>query len=341
MASRSPPARAVVVALLAAVAVVGVVFRVWVYRHLLGTPNADEAVIGLMARHALHGDLTAFSWGTAYGGPQEAYLTAPLFWLFGSSWVALRLVPIALNALACGLTWLVGRRTIGEPGAVTAAALLWIWPPYTIYQLVHQSGFYASNVVYPLLLMLLALRVTERPVAREVALFGLVLGLAFWETSQIVPVALGIVAWVVWQQPRALRHAPIGIAAAMVGIITWSTLAWWRGLPTSESHGLVAGLTGAGLAAAGPHVLLWDGWRKVLIGLVFSSALGFGGGLVIMTLISRVFFHARPETIRRWFDKLQMLSAAFMAFGHGSNDGQKFIGVFTIFAMWVSLWDNM
>jgi len=50
-----------------------------------------------------------------------------------------------------------------------------------------------------------------------VALFGLVLGLAFWETSQIVPVALGIVAWVVWQQPRALRHAPIGIAAAMVG----------------------------------------------------------------------------------------------------------------------------
>jgi|SRR5690348_6385285 len=120
------------------------------------------------------------------------------------------------------------------------------------------------------------------------------------------------------------------IAAAMVGIITWSTLAWWKGLPTSESHGLVAGLTGAGLAAAGPHVLLWDGWRKVLIGLVFSSALGFGGGLVIMTLISRVFFHARPETIRRWFDKLQMLSAAFMAFGHGSNDGQKFIGVFTL-----------
>jgi PiT family inorganic phosphate transporter len=120
------------------------------------------------------------------------------------------------------------------------------------------------------------------------------------------------------------------IAAAMLGIIIWSTLAWWKGLPTSESHGLVAGLTGAGLASAGPHVLLWDGWRKVLIGLVFSGAVGFCGGLLIMTLIGRIFFRTRPATIRRWFDKLQMLSAAFMAFGHGSNDGQKFIGVFTL-----------
>lgn len=120
------------------------------------------------------------------------------------------------------------------------------------------------------------------------------------------------------------------IAAAMVGIIIWSTLAWWKGLPTSESHGLVAGLTGAGLAAAGPHVLLWDGWRKVLIGLVFSSVLGFCGGLLVMALIYRIFFRARPETVRQWFDKLQLLSAAFMAFGHGSNDGQKFIGVFTL-----------
>ncbi|HYG98419.1 MAG TPA: inorganic phosphate transporter [Terriglobales bacterium] len=120
------------------------------------------------------------------------------------------------------------------------------------------------------------------------------------------------------------------IAAAMLGIIVWSTLAWWRGLPTSESHALVAGLTGAGLAFGGTEVLLWDGWRKVLIGILFSTFLGFGGGLLLMVLIVRLFFNARPETIRRWFGKLQMVSAAFMAFSHGSNDGQKFIGVFTL-----------
>lgn len=120
------------------------------------------------------------------------------------------------------------------------------------------------------------------------------------------------------------------IAAAMLGIIIWSTLAWLKGLPTSESHGLVAGLTGAGLATAGGDALLWDGWRKVLIGLAFSTFLGFAGGLLIMTAIYRSFRRSHPETVRRWFGKLQIVSAAFMAFSHGSNDGQKFIGVFAL-----------
>jgi PiT family inorganic phosphate transporter len=120
------------------------------------------------------------------------------------------------------------------------------------------------------------------------------------------------------------------IAAAMTAIVIWSTLAWWKGLPTSESHGLVASLTGAGFAAAGVDALLWDGWEKVLIGLLFSTFLGFGGGLLLMVMIYRLFFRARPETVRRWFGKLQVISAAFMAFSHGSNDGQKFIGVFTL-----------
>jgi PiT family inorganic phosphate transporter len=123
------------------------------------------------------------------------------------------------------------------------------------------------------------------------------------------------------------------IAAAMTAIVIWSTLAWWKGLPTSESHGLVASLTGAGFAAAGRDALLWDGWEKVLIGLLFSTFLGFGGGLLLMVAIYRVFFRARPETVRRWFGKLQVVSAAFMAFSHGSNDGQKFIGVFTLTLM--------
>ena len=102
------------------------------------------------------------------------------------------------------------------------------------------------------------------------------------------------------------------------------------GLPTSESHALIAGLTGAALATAGPESLLWEGWRKVLIGLVFSTFLGFGGGLLLMTIIYRVFANHRPSTITRLFGKLEILSAAFMAFSHGSNDGQKFIGTFTL-----------
>jgi len=120
------------------------------------------------------------------------------------------------------------------------------------------------------------------------------------------------------------------IAAAMVGIVVWSTLAWWRGLPTSESHALVSGLAGAGLATAGPKVLIWSGWSKVLLGLVFSTFLGFLGALGLTALIFRLFFKARPGTVRQIFGKAQILSAAFMAYSHGSNDGQKFIGVFAL-----------
>lgn len=120
------------------------------------------------------------------------------------------------------------------------------------------------------------------------------------------------------------------VAAAMIGIIFWSTLAWYYGLPTSESHALIAGLTGAGLATAGPESLLWSGWSKVLIGLLFSSFLGFFGGLLLMAMLYRALAHSRPGKVRRIFGRLQILSAAFMAFSHGSNDGQKFIGVFTL-----------
>jgi PiT family inorganic phosphate transporter len=120
------------------------------------------------------------------------------------------------------------------------------------------------------------------------------------------------------------------VAAAMIAIVVWSTLAWLWGLPTSESHALVAGLSGAGLAAGGLDVLVWSGWQKVLIGLVFSSCLGFGMGLALTVAIYWVFRQWRPGNVRRLFGRLQILSAAFMAFSHGSNDGQKFIGTFVL-----------
>jgi PiT family inorganic phosphate transporter len=123
------------------------------------------------------------------------------------------------------------------------------------------------------------------------------------------------------------------VAAAMLTIIIWSTVAWFYGIPTSESHELIAGLTGAGLAAAGPSVLLWEGWQKVLIGLGISTFLGFSLGVGIMTGLYWLFRRTRPSIVRRLFSRLQILSAAFMAFSHGSNDGQKFMGVFALTLM--------
>jgi PiT family inorganic phosphate transporter len=146
---------------------------------------------------------------------------------------------------------------------------------------------------------------------------------AFFGTAVAITIARGIL------DPSAPITLAV-VAAATIAIICWSTVAWWYGIPTSESHALISGLAGAGLAAAGPSVLLWAGWQKVLLGLVFSTVLGFGLGYVFIVAILWLCRRWTPHTVGRVFGKLQMLSAAFMAFGHGTNDGQKFIGVFVL-----------
>ena len=75
-------------------------------------------------------------------------LTVPVFLVAGSSLFALRIVPIVLSGVAAFLVWRVGRRTIGEPAAGVAGALFWIWPPFTLFLVTRQQGFYASNLVY-------------------------------------------------------------------------------------------------------------------------------------------------------------------------------------------------
>ncbi len=129
----------------------------------------------------------------------------------------------------------------------------------------------------------------------------------------------------------------VTVGGAMISIIIWSSVAAYFGLPTSESHALVAGLTGAGLATAGPGALLAEGWKKVLLGLGFSTFLGFCFGYLLILAIAWIFRNSPPSKVKKIFGRLQILSAAFMALGHGSNDGQKFIGAFTL-ALFISGW---
>jgi PiT family inorganic phosphate transporter len=128
--------------------------------------------------------------------------------------------------------------------------------------------------------------------------------------------------------PQAISLTTVG--AAMIGIIAWSAIAARWGIPTSESHALVAGLAGAALASHGPSVLLWLGWRKVLLGLFLSSVIGLAGGYFVMLAICWAFRRTSPGKTRRLFRWLQICSSAFVAFSHGSNDGQKFMGAFTL-----------
>jgi hypothetical protein len=206
---------------LVATGVAGLVLRIWVYRSIVGTPDGDEGVFGLVGRHILDGQFPAFGWGLNYGGIQELLLTAPIFWLFGSSWIALRIVPMIIWAVTAVLIWRVGRRTIGEPAATVAGALFLVWPPYLFYELEHQHGYYASDVFYCALLMLLALRVVDETTTARAAVLGLVAGLAWWQTSHVAPVLAIVIAWTIWRRPQVLRKLWIALPLAVLGALPW------------------------------------------------------------------------------------------------------------------------
>ncbi len=154
------------------------------------------------------------------------------------------------------------------------------------------------------------------------AAFLNVLGAALTGTAVAHTIGTGII------KPEAIGLSVV--AAGVLGIAVWGAIATFRGLPISISHGLVSGLAGAGIVVAGPQVLEWSGWQKVLTGLGFSTLIGFFLALGIMVALYWSLRRARRTKVRAIFGRVQILSSAFMAFSHGSNDGQKFMGVFTL-----------
>jgi inorganic phosphate transporter, PiT family len=121
------------------------------------------------------------------------------------------------------------------------------------------------------------------------------------------------------------------VSAALVGGIVWNLITWRGGIPSSSSHALIGGLIGAAVAAGGVDALKPDGiGQKVLLPLVLSPILGIVFGFAMMVLLLNLFQRANPRRLNERFRRLQVLSAAFMAFSHGSNDAQKTMGIITL-----------
>jgi PiT family inorganic phosphate transporter len=121
------------------------------------------------------------------------------------------------------------------------------------------------------------------------------------------------------------------IAAALVGAIAWNLLTWRLGIPSSSSHALIGGLLGSAVAAYGVGAWQIDGIvGKVLVPLVGSPLVGFTIGLLLMALLFNVFRRAHPVRLNGVFRRLQVISAGYMAFSHGSNDAQKTMGIMTL-----------
>jgi PiT family inorganic phosphate transporter len=123
----------------------------------------------------------------------------------------------------------------------------------------------------------------------------------------------------------------IVVAAALVGAITWNLITWRLGIPSSSSHALIGGLIGAAIAAAGVQSLNGPGiYDKVIFPLFASPILGVLIGFSLMLVLLNVFRRAHPKRINDRFRRLQLVSAAYMAFSHGSNDAQKTMGIITL-----------
>ncbi len=120
------------------------------------------------------------------------------------------------------------------------------------------------------------------------------------------------------------------VLAGIAGAIIWDLITWYYGLPSSSSHAIIGGVMGAVIAHSGVSALHWAGLQKIILALVLSPIVGVAAGFLFMVIMMWIFRRKSPHALNKAFRKLQVLSAAFMAFSHGTADAQKSMGVITL-----------
>lgn len=120
------------------------------------------------------------------------------------------------------------------------------------------------------------------------------------------------------------------VLAGILGAIIWDLITWYYGLPSSSSHAIIGGLMGAVMAHAGVAALHWTGLKKIILALIISPVVGTLIGFIFMVVIYWTFRNKAPSGLNKGFRRLQIVSAAFMAFSHGTADAQKSMGVITM-----------
>lgn len=127
------------------------------------------------------------------------------------------------------------------------------------------------------------------------------------------------------------KNSLVALCAALFAIVLWATAAWAFGIPTSESHALIAGISGAAIALQGGlSGINGAEWMKVVYGLFLSTIMGFGIGFIVVKAIGDLCKRFDRRKTRTFFQKSQIFGGAAMAFMHGAQDGQKFMGVFML-----------
>ena len=120
---------------------------------------------------------------------------------------------------------------------------------------------------------------------------------------------------------------PYIVLSALIGAISWNLITWHFGLPTSSSHALIGGMSGAGISAAGLAAIKWSTVELVATFMILSPIIGLFMGFLFMAVVLRLTMHANKPTAEHYFKRLQLCSAAAYSFSHGTNDAQKTMGI--------------
>jgi PiT family inorganic phosphate transporter len=120
------------------------------------------------------------------------------------------------------------------------------------------------------------------------------------------------------------------VLAGVTGAIIWDLITWYYGIPSSSSHAIIGGIMGAVIGHSGVAALHWTGLKKIILALILSPILGTALGFTCMVIMLWSFRNKAPYGLNKGFRRLQILSAAFMAFSHGTADAQKSMGVITM-----------
>ncbi len=141
--------------------------------------------------------------------------------------------------------------------------------------------------------------------------------------------------------PFKLEHGLTVVIATLIAAIVWNLITWWLGIPSSSSHAIIGALAGAAIASEGWDGINYSGFTTILKWLILSPIIAFIAGFCLMFVLKRIFANSSPHTVNKRFRYVQVVTAGFQAFTHGTNDAQKAMGIITLALVAAGIQDNL
>ena len=285
------------------VALTGLMIRLLIHAMPVGRVNSDEAIAGLMARHFARGEWTTFYWGQSYAGSLEMIVTGAIMKVTGSDVFAFYAVPFVESLLVAGLTFLIARNHVGRDRAIFAGLLVWVFPAAWVLLSTKAMLFYQPTLIFGLTAVLAADSLIQRNRSRLIVWFGfgLVLGLGWWCSFQILFFAVPAIVWLLVRRGNRFAEWLVALVGGLIGASPWLVYyIKYDGLPLKQLAGGQGGyvdhlnsIVTAGLPmAVGGRQPYTERWLTLGAGpLVPILILGAIATAVVVCCRNRVVWH--------------------------------------------------